>query len=128
MDQKKLNEYNISSSESSTPQGMVSSTLKNVEKGKGKNKSIEEEINFLTQLSMQVQEKNEKYKNLIEDKIKNNNGYQTIDDKFEYNFSEYNKIDKSKENLNSINIKNCKKLEKISLILANSAYHIYKLQ
>ena len=52
MDQKKLNEYNISSSESSTPQGMVSSTLKNVEKGKGKNKSIEEEINFLTQLSM----------------------------------------------------------------------------
>ena len=128
MDQKKLNEYNISLSDSSAPQGSASSTTKNIEKGKGRNKSIEEEINFLTQLSMQVQEKNEKYKNLIEDKIRNNIGYQTIDDEFEYHFSEDNKIDKSKKNSNSINTKNCKKLEKISLILKNSAYHIYKLQ
>ena len=43
---------------------------------KGKEISIEEEIKFLTQLSHLVQEKNEKYKNIIEEKIKKNSGYQ----------------------------------------------------
>ena len=34
---------------------------------KAKEKSIEEEIKFLTQLSLMVQEKNEKYKKIIEE-------------------------------------------------------------
>ena len=40
---------------------------------------------------MQVQEKNENYKKLIMDEIKNKSGYQTIDEEFEYDFQEANK-------------------------------------
>ena len=76
---------------------------------------------------MLVQEKNDKYKNLIEEKIKSKSGYQTIDEEFEYDFEEKKNSNLNK-NLNGIKIKNSKKLEKISLILKNSAYHIYKLQ
>ena len=64
---------------------------------------------------------------MIEEKIKNKSGYQTIEDEFEYDFEE-KKNGNSNTNLNTIKIKNSKKLEKISLVLKNSAYHIYKLQ
>ena len=83
---------------------------------KAKEKSIEEEIKFLTQLSLMVQEKNEKYKKIIEEKIKKNTGYQTIDEEFD--------LDLENEKNNEKN----KKLEKVDLILKNSAYHIYKMQ
>ena len=72
MDQKKLNEYNF------TPNSDSNSTSAS-QAIKGKIKTIDEEINFLTELSMLVQDKNEKYKNLIKEKIKNKSGYQTID-------------------------------------------------
>ena len=120
MDQKKLNEYNFSGN-SDLPN--YSPTLP----GKGKIKSIDEEINFLTELSMLVQEKNEKYKNLIEEKMKNKTGYQTIDEEFQYDFDN-KKNSKAKYNFNNIQIQNSKKLDKILLILKNSAFHIYKLQ
>ena len=90
---------------------------------KSKEISIEEEIKFLTQLSHLVQEKNEKYKNIIEEKIKKNSGYQTIDEDFDYEI----KIKKN-EKKNESHPKNNKKLEKIDIILKNSAYHIYKMQ
>ena len=64
---------------------------------------------------------------MIEEKIKNKSGYQTIEDEFEYDFEE-KKNGNSNTNLNTIKIKNSKKLEKISLVLKNSAYHIYKMQ
>ena len=115
MDQKKLNEYNFTLNSDSPPTS-ASQTIK------GKIKTIDEEINFLTELSMLVQEKNEKYKNLIEEKIKNKSGYQTIDEEFEYDFENL-KNDKLK-----IKTNNSKKLEKIYLTLKNCAYHIYKLQ
>ena len=83
---------------------------------KAKEKSIEEEIKFLTQLSLMVQEKNEKYKKIIEEKIKKNTGYQTIDEEFDLDLE------------NEKNIEKNKKLEKVDLILKNSAYHIYKMQ
>ena len=93
---------------------------------KTKEKSIEEEIKFLTQLSLRVQEKNENYKKLIEEKIKTKSGYQTIDEEFDYEFEKEKKDDKkSKKDTNS---KKNKKLEKVDLILKNSAYHIYKMQ
>ena len=90
---------------------------------KGKEISIEEEIKFLTQLSHLVQEKNEKYKNIIEEKIKKNSGYQTIDEEFDYEIE-----NKKNEKKNDSNPKINKKLEKIDIILKNSAYHIYKMQ
>ena len=90
---------------------------------KGKEISIEEEIKFLTQLSHLVQEKNEKYKNIIEEKIKKNSGYQTIDEEFDYEIE-----NKKNEKKNDSNPKRNKKLEKIDIILKNSAYHIYKMQ
>ena len=115
MDQKKLNEYNISGfSENLWPPS-----------SKGKIKTIEEEIKFLTQLSMLVQEKNEQYKNIIEEKIKNKIGYRTIDEEFEYDFE---KNQKGNSNSNKIKSKNSKKLNKYFLVLKNTAYHIYKLQ
>ena len=120
LDQKKLNEYNFSGN---SDLSIFSPTLP----GKGKIKSIDEEINFLTELSMLVQEKNEKYKNLIEEKMKNKTGYQTIDEEFQYDFGN-KKNDKIKYNFNNIQIHNSKKLDKILLILKNSAFHIYKLQ
>ena len=120
LDQKKLNEYNFSVN---SDLSIFSPTLP----GKGKIKSIDEEINFLTELSMLVQEKNEKYKNLIEEKMKNKTGYQTIDEEFQYDFGN-KKNDKIKYNFNNIQIHNSKKLDKILLILKNSAFHIYKLQ
>ena len=120
LDQKKLNEYNFSGN---SDLSIFSPTLP----GKGKIKSIDEEINFLTELSMLVQEKNEKYKNLIEEKMKNKTGYQTIDEEFQYDFDN-KKNDKIKYNFNNIQIHNSKKLDKILLILKNSAFHIYKLQ
>jgi hypothetical protein len=92
---------------------------------KGKSKTIEEEIHFLTHLSMIVQENNEKYKKIIEEKIKNKSGYHTIDEEFEYDFE---KNQKGNSNLTAIKANNSKKLKKIFLILKNSAYHIYKLQ
>ena len=93
---------------------------------KTKEKSIEEEIKFLTQLSLRVQEKNENYKKLIEEKIKTNSGYQTIDEEFDYEIEKEKKDDKKlKKDMNS---KQNKKLEKVDLILKNSAYHIYKMQ
>ena len=116
IDQKKLNEYNLSS--------LLEKQL--TSPAKGKEKSIEEEIKFLTQLSLLVQEKNEKYKNLIEEKIKKNSGYQTIDEEFDYEI-ENKKID-NKNNKNDSNMKKNNKLEKIDIILKNSAYHIYKMQ
>ena len=73
---------------------------------------------------MLVQEKNEKYKNIIEEKMRDKSGYRTIDEEFEYNFENKNN---GKTN-NNIQNHNSKKLEKIFLILKNSAYHIYKLQ
>ena len=76
---------------------------------------------------MLVQEKNENYKNIIEDKIKNKSGYKTIDEEFEYEFEKNEKGSKG-GNLVSIKANNSKKLKKIFLILRNSAYHIYKLQ
>ena len=115
MDQKKLNEYNFSIFSGSSPT-KVSQVIK------GKIKTIDEEIKFLKELSVLVQEKNEKYKSIIEEKMKDNSGYQTIDEEFEYNFEKHGK--KS----DKIQIHNSKKLEKIDLILKNSAYHIYKLQ
>ena len=115
MDQKKLNEYNFSIFSDSSP-STVSQVIK------GKIKTIDEEIKFLNELSVLVQEKNEKYKRLIEEKMKDNSGYQTIDEEFEYNFEKHGK--KS----DKIQIHNSKKLEKIDLILKNSAYHIFKLQ
>lgn len=129
LDQKKLNEYNISlpASTPRQPEG-ADSPSKTGEKGKGKNKSIEEEINFLIRLSMQIQEKNEKYKNIIEDKVKHKVGYQTIDEGYDYDFNEDNKTRNSKAAIDSINTKNFNKLDKILLVLKNSAYHIYKLQ
>ena len=93
IDQKKLNEYNLSS--------LLEKQL--TSPAKGKEKSIEEEIKFLTQLSLLVQEKNEKYKNLIEEKIKKNSGYQTIDEEFDYEI-ENKKID-NKNNKNDSNMK-----------------------
>ena len=120
MDQKKLNEYNFSGNSDFS---IFSPSLAT----KCKIKSIDEEINFLTELSMLVQEKNEKYKNLIEEKMKNKTGYQTIDEEFQYDF-DTKKNDKIKYNFNNIQIHNSKKLEKILLILKNSAFHIYKLQ
>ena len=90
---------------------------------KGKEISIEEEIKFLMQLSHLVQEKNEKYKNIIEEKIKKNSGYQTIDEEFDYEIE-----NKKNEKKNDSNPKINKKLEKIDIILKNSAYHIYKMQ
>ena len=90
---------------------------------KGKEISIEEEIKFLTQLSHLVQEKNERYKNIIEEKIKKNSGYQTIDEEFDYEIE-----NKKNEKKNEANPKKNKKLEKIDIILKNSAYHIYKMQ
>ena len=90
---------------------------------KGKEISIEEEIKFLTQLSHLVQEKNERYKNIIEEKIKKNSGYQTIDEEFDYEIE-----NKKNEKKNDSNPKKNKKLEKIDIILKNSAYHIYKMQ
>ena len=74
LDQKKLNEYNIPGF-IEKPQGTPVKT---------KEKSIEEEIKFLTQLSLRVQEKNENYKKLIEEKIKTKSGYQTIDEELDY--------------------------------------------
>ena len=129
LDQKKLNEYNISlpASTPRQPEG-ADSPSKTGEKGKGKNKSIEEEINFLIRLSMQIQEKNEKYKNIIEDKVKHKVGYQTIDEGYDYDFNEDNKTRNSKAAIDSLNTKNFNKLDKILLVLKNSAYHIYKLQ
>ena len=129
LDQKKLNEYNISlpSNIPRQPEG-ADSPSKTGEKCKGKNKSIEEEINFLIRLSMQIQEKNEKYKNIIEDKVKHKVGYQTIDEGYDYNFNEDNKTGNSKASIDSLNTKNFNKLDKILLVLKNSAYHIYKLQ
>ena len=76
---------------------------------------------------MLVQEKNEKYKNIIEDKIKNKSGYNTIDEEFEYEFEKKEKGSKGGK-LFSIKANNSKKLKRIFLILRNSAYHIYKLQ
>ena len=121
MDQKKLNECNYSNSSEGlkAPSGQVSQIPK------GKAKTIEEEIHFLTHLSMMVQEKNEKYKKIIEEKIKNKSGYHTIDEEFEYDFE---KSQKGNSNLTAIKPNNSKKLKKIFLILKNSAYHIYKLQ
>ena len=78
----------------------------------------------MKELSLLVEEKNEKYKNKIEEKMKDKSGYQTIDEEFEYDF-EKKKHGKGKDTLQ---IHNSKKLEKIYLILKNSAYHIYKLQ
>ena len=116
LDQKKLNEYNIPGF-IEKPQGTPVKT---------KEKSIEEEIKFLTQLSLRVQEKNENYKKLIEEKIKTKSGYQTIDEEFDYEFEKEKKDDKkSKKDTKS---KKNKKLEKVDLILKNSAYHIYKMQ
>ena len=116
LDQKKLNEYNIPGF-IEKPQGTPVKT---------KEKSIEEEIRFLTQLSLRVQEKNENYKKLIEEKIKTKSGYQTIDEEFDYEIEKEKKDDKkSKKDTNS---KKNKKLEKVDLILKNSAYHIYKMQ
>ena len=114
LDQKKLSEYNLSS------------ILEKIQGTPVKSKeiSIEEEIKFLTKLSLLVQEKNEKYKNMIEEKIKKNTGYQTIDEEFDYE-NENKKIDKKNNNSNQ---KKNKKLEKIDIILKNSAYHIYKMQ
>ena len=121
MDQKKLNEYNYSNSSEvlRAPSAQVSQIPK------GKAKTIEEEIHFLTHLSMIVQENNEKYKKIIEEKIKNKSGYHTIDEEFEYDFE---KSQKGNSNLTAIKANNSKKLKKIFLILKNSAYHIYKLQ
>jgi hypothetical protein len=111
-----LNEYNIPGF-IEKPQGTPVKT---------KEKSIEEEIKFLTQLSLRVQEKNENYKKLIEEKIKTKSGYQTIDEEFDYEFEKEKKDDKkTKKDTNS---KKNKKLEKVDLILKNSAYHIYKMQ
>ena len=70
-----------------------------------------------------VQEKNEKYKNIIKEKIKKNSGYQTIDEDFDYDI-ENKKNDKKNES----KVKKNKSLEKIDIILKNSAYHIYKMQ
>ena len=114
LDQKKLSEYNLSS---------ILDKLQGTP-AKSKEISIEEEIKFLTKLSLLVQEKNEKYKNMIEEKIKNNTGYQTIDEEFDY------EIDTKQTDIkNNISIqKKNKKLEKIDVILKNSAYHIYKMQ
>ena len=109
-----MNEYNLSSF-LEKPQASPA---------KSKEKSIEEEIKFLTQLSLLVQEKNEKYKNMIEEKIKKNNEYQTIDEEFDCDV-ENKKNDKKNEKKDSIKNKN---LEKIDIILKNSAYHIYKMQ
>ena len=120
MDQKKLNEYNFSRNPDLS---IFSQSLAS----KGKIKSIDEEINFLTELSMLVQEKNEKYKNLIEEKMKDKSEYQTIDEEFQFDFDN-KKNDKIKYNFNNIQIQNSKKLDKILLILKNSAFHIYKLQ
>ena len=115
LDQKKLNEYNFTLN-SDSASNISSQAIK------GKIKNIDAEIDFLTELSMLVQEKNEKYKNIIEEKMKNNSGYQTIDEEFEYDFENL-KNDKLK-----IKTNNSKKLEKIYLTLKNCAYHIYKLQ
>jgi hypothetical protein len=101
-----LNEYNLSTLVEKSQAVPV----------KAKEKSIEEEIKFLTQLSLMVQEKNEKYKKIIEEKIKKNTGYQTIDEEFDLDLE------------NEKNIEKNKKLEKVDLILKNSAYHIYKMQ
>ena len=120
MDQKKLNEYNFSKNSDL-------SILSSSQATKGKIKSIEEEITFLTELSMLVQEKNEKYKILIEEKMKNKEGYKTIDEEFQYDFDNKKKK-KIKYNFNNVQIHNSKKLDKILLILKNSAFHIYKLQ
>jgi len=117
LDQKKLEEYNLSSF-IEKPQGTPVKT---------KEKSIEEEIKFLTQLSLLVQEKNENYKKLIEEKIKTNSGYQTIDEEFDYEV-ENEKKDEKKSSKKDSNSKKNKKLEKVDLILKNSAYHIYKMQ
>ena len=117
LDQKKLEEYNLSSF-FEKPQGTPIKT---------KEKSIEEEIKFLTQLSLLVQEKNENYKKLIEEKIKKNSGYQTIDEEFDYEI-ENEKKDEKKSSKKDLNPKKNKKLEKVDLILKNSAYHIYKMQ
>ena len=114
-----MNEYFSTFSDSNA--SLVSQAIK------GKIKTIDEEINFLKELSMIVQEKNEKYKSLIEERMKDKSGYQTIDEEFEYDF-ENKKNNKLKENSKDLKISNSKKLEKIFLILKNSAYHIYKLQ
>ena len=121
MDQKKLNEYNFSAINADKAATSATQAIK------GKIKTIDEEINFLTELSMLVQEKNEKYKTIIEEKIKKKEGYQTIDEEFEYDFDN-SKSDNLNINLNMIKTNNSKKLEKIFLTLKNSAYHIYKLQ
>ena len=62
LDQKKLEEYNLSSF-FEKPQGTPIKT---------KEKSIEEEIKFLTQLSLLVQEKNENYKKLMKKRTRKN--------------------------------------------------------
>jgi len=77
---------------------------------------------------MQVQEKNEKYKKIIMDAVKNKKGYQTIDEEFDYDFQEANKNGKMNKSMDYISSNKSKKLDKILLILSNSAYHIYKLQ
>ena len=114
LDQKKLNEYNVSKI---LEKPQTSPT-------KSKEKSIEEEIKFLTQLSLVVQEKNENYKKMIEEKLNDNSHeFKTIEDDFEFDL-DTQKSDKKNKN----NIKKDKKLERIDLILKNSAYHIYKMQ
>ena len=113
LDQKKLNEYNVSKF---IEKPQTSPT-------KSKEKSIEEEIKFLTQLSLVVQEKNENYKKMIEEKLKNDSEFKTIEDDFEFEL-ESQISDKKNKNNNKKDIK----LERIDLILKNSAYHIYKMQ
>ena len=61
---------------------------------------------------MLVQEKNEQYKNIIEEKIKNKIGYRTIDEEFEYDFE---KNQKGNSNSNKIKAKNSKKSNKYFL-------------
>lgn len=117
MDQKKLKEYDFTT--------LDGKTQPNFEKGKAKN--IEEEIYFLTKLSMNVQEKNEKYIKKIIDKIKSNSGYQTIDNDFISELGN-DKIEGSNKKKHPKIAKNFTKLEEINLVLKNSAYQIYRLQ
>ena len=113
LDQKKLSEYNVSNI---LEKPQTSST-------KAKEKSIEEEIKFLTQLSLVVQEKNENYKKMIEEKLKDDTKFKTIEDDFDFQLEP-----KKPTKKNKIMHQKSQKLERIELILKNSAYHIYKMQ
>ena len=117
MDNKKLAEYGIQGAKLGAPVKNFTSPSHPKKKlnnmpSKNKIKTIKDEIEYLTQISLAVQEKNNELKLLGQKEVENNTSYKTVDEKM--NFEK--KTEKSG------------KLETTRMILKNSAYNIYKLQ